>query len=283
MIAENVLARADIAYNAGPVRRLRRILHSEWTKLRTVPSTAWLVVAVVASTVTLSAMVTAAINTGQCPTPTECFEDTTKLALTGVWIGQAIVVVLAVLAVTNEYGTRMIRTTLAATPRRATVLLTKAAVVTGTVLAAAALGVAGSLIAGRAILPGNGFTVANGYSPLSLADGPTLRATAGTVVYFGLIALLSFGIGTIIRDTAAAITATLSLLFIFPIIAAFVSDPIWYERLQKFAPMSAGLAIQATENLDQTVIGPWAGLGVLAAYAGAALLGGTILFKIRDA
>jgi hypothetical protein len=71
----------------------------------------------------------------------------------------------------------LIHTTLAAMPRRSVVLAAKA--------------VLGSLLAGRLILPGNGFTVAHGYPPLSLADGPTLRAATGSVLYLALVALLS--------------------------------------------------------------------------------------------
>lgn len=262
---------------------MTRALRAEWTKLRTVSSTAWLLLAAVAFTVAVGTLATASVDTSQCPTPTTCFEDITKLSLTGVWLGQIAVVVLAVLAITNEYGTGMIQTTLAATPQRGMVLVTKAAVVTATVLAAATVGVLGSLLAARSILPGNGFTPANGYPPLSLADEPTLRAAIGTVLYLGLVALLSLGVGTAIRDTAGAITTVLTLLYVFPVAAAFVTGPQWHERLQKLAPMTAGLAIQATKGLDQLPIRPWAGLGVLAAYAGAAMLLGAALFKLRDA
>jgi ABC-2 type transport system permease protein len=262
---------------------MRRALHAECTKLRTVPSTAWLLVATVAFTVAVSAASAASVHTSHCPSPTECSEDTTKLSLSGVWLGQVAVVVLAVLAMTSEYGTRMIQTTLAVNPRRGMVLLTKATVVTATVLAAGTLGVLGSLTAGRTILPGNGFTPANGYPPLSLADEPTLRAAVGTVLYLGLVGLLGLGVGTVVRDTAGAITTVLSLLYVFPVIAALVSDPQWHERLQKLAPATAGLAVQATRGLDRLPVGPWAGLGVLAAYAGAAMLLGAVLFRIRDA
>ncbi len=99
--------------------------------------------------------------------PTDCNEDTAKLSLTGVWLGQVAVVVLAVLMVTNEYATRMIHTTLEAEPRRGLVLASKASVVTAAVLVAGALGVAGSVFAARNILPSNGYTAANGYPPLS--------------------------------------------------------------------------------------------------------------------
>jgi ABC-2 type transport system permease protein len=90
-------------------------MHAEWTKLRTVPASAWLVVGAVVFTVALSAVATASVSASHCPSPTKCSEDTTKLSLTGVKLGQVAVVVLAVLAMTNEYGTRMIHTTLSAT------------------------------------------------------------------------------------------------------------------------------------------------------------------------
>jgi ABC-2 type transport system permease protein len=272
---------AAIGCGRGPT--LGRAVHAEWTKLRTVPSTPWLVLAAVAFTVAASAALTASVDTSLCPSPLECHEDTTKLSLGGVQVGQAAIVVLAVLAITGEYGTGTIQTTLAARPRRSAVLLTKAAVVTTTVLVAGTLGVLGSLAAGRALLPGNGFTAANGYPPLSLADGPTLRAAAGTVLYLGLVALLSVGVGTAVRDSAGAIVTVLTLLYVFPTIATFVTDPQWHERLEKLAPMTAGLMIQATRDLERLPLRPWAGLAVLAAYAGAAMLLGVVLFATRDA
>jgi ABC-2 type transport system permease protein len=261
---------------------MTRTLHAEWTKLRTLPATAWLLLAIAAATALASAAVTASVDTSHCPTPRECFEDTTRLSLTGVRLGQIPVVVLACTAITGEYGTGMIQTTLAASPRRHLVLAAKATVLAATVLAAGTLGVLGSLAAGRALLPGNGFTAANGYPALSLADGPTLRAAVGTVLYLVLVALLALGVGTAVRDTAAAVSTVLALLLVAPAIAGMVSDPQWQERLQELTPMTAGLAVQATRHLDQLPVGPWPGLGVLAAYAAAALLAGGLAFVIRD-
>lgn len=262
---------------------MRRAVHAEWTKLRTLPSTVWLVLAAAVGTVLLSAAVVASVNTAHCPSPAECFEDTTKLSLTGVRLGQALVAVLAVLVVGNEYGTGMMQVTLAATPRRSTVLLGKAAVVVACVLAAAIPAVLGSLAAGRAILPGNGFTAANGYPALTLADGPTLRAAAGTVLYLVLVALLALGVAAALRDTAGALVSVLTLLYVFPIIGALMSDPQVQKWLDRLTPMTAGLAVQATTSLDRLHIGPWAGLGVLAGYAAAALALGGYVFVRKDA
>ena len=85
------------------------------------------------------------------------------------------------------------------------------------------------------------------------------------------------------RDSAAAIGIVLGLLYLFPIIAAVVTDPHWQRHLQQIGPMSAGLEIQATTGLRSLPIGPWAGLGVLAAWAAAALLAGGLLLRLRDA
>ncbi len=142
---------------------------------------------------------------------------------------------------------------------------------------------AGSVVAARNILPGNGFTAANGYPPLSLADGPTLQAAGGTVLYLGLIALLSLGVAAIVRDSAGSITVVLMVLFASPMVAGFITDPVWQQRLQRFSPMTAGLAIQSTRSLDSLPIGPWAGLGVLATYAAAAAAIGAVVFRFRDA
>jgi ABC-2 type transport system permease protein len=258
---------------------MRDALHAEWTKLRTVSSTGWLLLAVIALTVAVSAAATATIT---CP-PGGCAVDPTKLSLTGINLGQAVVAILAVLAISSEYSTGMIRTTLAAMPRRATVLAAKATILTGIVVMAATIAVLASLLAGRLILLGNGFTPAHGYPTLSLTDGPTLRAAAGSVLYLALIALLSLGAATAVRDSAAAIGVVLGLLYLFPIIAQAVTDPDWRRHLQQLGPMTAGLAIQATTNLHSLPISPWAGLGVLAAWAAAALLAGGLLLRLRDA
>jgi ABC-2 type transport system permease protein len=211
---------------------------------------------------------------------TGCF---TKLSLTGTYLGQAVVAIVAVLAVGGEYGTGMIRTTLAAMPRRTTVLAAKAAVVTAVTLAAGAVAVLGSVLAGRLILPGHGFTPANGYPALSLTDGTVLRAAAGTVLYLALIALLSLGIATAVRDAAVAIGSVLGLLYLFPILGQVAGSPGVQRHLEQIGPMTAGLEIQASTGVHSLPIGPWAGLGVLAAWAAAALLTGGLLLRLRDA
>jgi ABC-2 type transport system permease protein len=261
---------------------MRRAVHMEWTKLRTAPGTGWWVLAVVGLTIGLSAFTAATVDAVNCAP--RCDLDPGKLGLSGVYLGQIAVVALAALVVTSEYDTMMIRTTLAAAPRRLVVLAAKLGVVTAVVLAAALAGVAGAwLAAGRGILPRHGFTAAHGYPPASLADPVLRRAYLGTVLYLGLVALLSAGAGVVLRHTAAAVSVVLGLLYVMPIVAQFIPDPRWHDRILRYSPMSAGLAIQATRGLAHQPVGPWPGLGILALYAAGALLAGAVLFARRDA
>ncbi|MER7837694.1 ABC transporter permease [Streptomyces sp. NPDC096040] len=255
---------------------MRRAGHAEWTKPRTDAGTVWLMPGVIALTVAVGAGVA---STSRCDAA-GC-GDPTRLSLTGVMAGQ--VVVLAVLMVGNEYGTGMMHTTLTAVPRRLTVLCAKAAVLTGVTVVAATGSVLGSLLVGRLTEPGRGFTEEHGYPALSLTDGPTLRAAVGSVLYLVLVGLLSLGLALAVRNSATAIGAVLALLFVLPILAQVIADPGRQRHLQQVAPMTAGLAVQATVSVGNLTIGPWQGLGVLALWAVAALTAGGRLLRSRDA
>jgi ABC-2 type transport system permease protein len=257
-------------------------LHAEWTKLRTLASTFWLLLAAAVLTVAVGAAAAAAFSCG----PGECAlsgADPAKISLSGIDLGQAVVALLAVLAIGGEYSTGMIRLTLAATPRRLTVLAAKAAVITGCVLAASVVAVLGSVLAGRLILPGHGLSQANGYQLLSLGNAPDLRATAGAVLYLALIALLAVGLTTAVRDAGVAIGTVLGLLYLFPIVSSLVPDQTLSRRLEQIAPMTAGQYIEATTGVRALPLTPWQGLGVLALWALGALLLGAAVLRLRDA
>jgi ABC-2 type transport system permease protein len=281
----NVPAAGLTVLGRGQARYGRETLHAEWTKLRTVASTGWLLLGAAALTIGVSAAVDAAAT---CPA-SGCQADPAKLSLTGVQAGQAIVVIIAVLAISNEYSTGMIRITLAAMPRRLAVLAAKATLLTGLVLAVSAVAVLACVLAGRLILPGHGFTAAHGYPPstspvlLSLSHGPDLRAACGSVLYLALIALLSLGVATAVRETAVAIGLVLGLLYVFPVVTSAISNQHWQRHLEQIGPMTAGLYIQATASLRSLPLTPWQGLGVLALWAAGALTIGGVVFRFRDA
>ncbi len=259
-------------------------LHAEWTKLRTLASTWWLLAAAVALTVVVGAAVAATV---QCRplgcAPAQTGADPAKISLAGVDLGQVAVALLAVLTVGGEYGTGMIRVTLAATPRRLVMLAAKAVVVTGWAVAVGAVAVLGSVLAGRLILPSRGLSAANGYVLVSLGNGPDLRAALGSVLYLALIALLALGVTTAVRDSAAGIGLVLGLLYLFPIVSAVIPDHVLSRHVEQIAPMTAGLYIQATAGLQSLPLTPGQGLGVLALWALGALILGAVVLRLRDA
>jgi ABC-2 type transport system permease protein len=257
---------------------MRRAVYAEWTKLRTVAAPAGLALTAIVVTIVISVLVTASVSANSGAN-----QDPVKLALTGVDVGQAVIAGLAVLMVSGEYATGMIRTTLTAIPRRLTVLAAKASLLVAGTLVAGAVAVLLSLLLSRPLLQGNGFSPTHGFELVSMGDRFMLRAAGGTVLYLALVALLSLGIATIVRDAATGIGVILGLLYLFPLLTALVSDTNWQRRLEQIGPMSAGLAIQATTNVGAEPIGPWHGLGVLGLWAAGAMLAAIGVLMLRDA
>lgn len=237
---------------------------AEWTKARTLSSTGWLLASMIACGLGLSAAVCAAV-----PYQPGDGLDPAKLALSGMQLAQALIAIWAVRAVTSEYRSGMIRTTLSAIPQRGNLLAAKTTVIAAVTLAAGALIVAGSLLIARALLAADGLTT---------PAGPTLRPTLGSILYLGLIGLLAAGTALAVRDSAAATGIVLGLLCLFPLAAHISGNAAWQRHFQQIGPTTAGLNIQATTNLDALPIGPWAGLAVLAVWAvGSILIGGLVL------
>jgi ABC-2 type transport system permease protein len=243
---------------------MRYAFRAEWTKARTLSATIWLLAGVLGATVAVGALAVTSAQHGSDADPV-------KSSLTGVYLGQVVAAVLGVLAISGEYGTGMIHVTLAAMPRRATVLAGKAAVLAGQVPTAGTVAILVSVLLGRLILPGYALTPA------------LLRAAAGSVLYLTLIALLSLGIATAVRDAAVAIGIVLGLLFLFPIVAHYITITTVQHYLNEIAPMTAGLCIQSTTALRTLPLAPWQGLSVLTAWAAAALLLGAAILHRRDA
>jgi ABC-2 type transport system permease protein len=256
---------------------MRPAVHAEWTKLRTVAGPAWLTIALIAITIGVSALTTAIVK---CPA--SCDASTAKLSLTGIVFGQAAAAAIAVLAVTAEYSCGMITTSLLATPRRTVLLAAKAIVVTTVVLAAGVVSVLGSLLAGWLLLPGNGFTAANKVASWSPLRGLTLQAGGLVLAYLVLVGLFTLGVATLVRDSAAATSVVLGLMFGVPLIAAIGLSPTWQHRLDEWAPMSA-LPAAIIGHAATAPAGDWPGLAALGFWTAAVVLAGWLVLRLRDA
>lgn len=257
-----------------------RALQTEWTKLRSLRSTMWALLALLVLSLLLTTLNTGGASTERCD-GVHC-NDTVLESLAGIYLGQMAVAALAVLAITSEYTTGLIRTTFVANPRRHVVLLARAAVVVAVVLVVGGVTAVASFTLGQALLAGNGFTTANGYPDLSLLDGPVARAVGGTAIYLAAVALLALGVGTIVRHTAGAISGVLGLMLI-PVIAVNLVPENVGDWILRVTPI-AGMAIQQTiEREDGLPLAPWTGLGVLVAWGVVACAIGLWLIVKRDA
>jgi ABC-2 type transport system permease protein len=263
---------------AGALQALR----AEASKLRSVRSTTWSLLLLLGVAVLFSAFAaweseTMGGSPGQ-PGDNDLVLDT----LAGVWFGQIAAAVLAILAITSEHSTRMIRTTFAANPRRRTVLAAKALTVTATVAAAGLLTSVACFCVGRTILRGNGFTYENGYPAPTLLDGDVARAILLTTAYLAALAVFSLSIGSIVRHTAGSITIVLAVILAPVIAIGFLPEGL-SERVEQSSLMAAGLAMQQTvERPDNIPLEPWQGLAVVSAYALGSLLAALALVGRRD-
>ncbi|MEV5606888.1 hypothetical protein [Streptomyces sp. NPDC052225] len=256
---------------------VRRAFHGEWTKLRTVPGQVWTVVSLAGAMVAFTALIAASAGEGE-----EGVLAPTALSLSGVYLAQTAAALVAVAVVCSEYP-RMMATTLAANPRRTTVFLAKAAVVAATVSAAALPAVAGSVAAGRAVMAADSGDSA-AFAQLPYSSHVLWRAAGGTVVYLLLVALLSIGVALVVRQAASAAGAVMALLY-GPYLATLIIDMPDHvlARVRQLSPMTAGLAVQTTTGTGTAPLAPWTGIGVLAAYAGGALVLGWTALRWRDA
>jgi ABC-type transport system involved in multi-copper enzyme maturation permease subunit len=197
-------------------------------------------------------------------------------ALFGVQIGMMAIIALGVLFVTSEYKTGLIRTTFAASPRRGRVLAAKAIVLAGAVFVTGLIASVAALYLSRPIQRGNGY-VPPAYPDPSLADEPVLRAVVGTALFLAVLAVFSLAVATVLRRAAAAVTLVIGLVVVVPVVVSVLSvdATTWIQRTTPIA----GLAIQQTKHRFDTAIGPWAGLGVLCAWAAVAL--GLAFWQLR--
>jgi ABC-2 type transport system permease protein len=174
-------------------------VRAEWTKLRSVRSTVWTLVATIGIAVGFGALVGVS-QMSSCDNldPGERLRfDPTFFSLSALWLAQLAVGVLGVLLATSEYATGQIRATLGATPQRVTVLAAKAATFTGMILATGALASFSAFWTGQGIFASKGLDV-------SISEPGVLRAVVGGALYLAAVGLLGIGLGAILRRTAGA-------------------------------------------------------------------------------
>ena len=256
-------------------RTTTNLLASEWTKIRSVRSTYWTLIAAAATTIGLSAIICAVFVAQYAHlTPQDkAGFDPASASLTGGILGQFAIAVLGVLVTTGEYASGMIRTTFAAVPRRLTVLAAKVAVFGAFTLAATMTACFIAFFIGQAILSAKDIGV-------SIGAPHALRTVVGTALYLTILGLLSLGLGALLRKTAGTISAVVGILFVLPVLANFLPSSL--EAIEKYLPSNAGQVIIGGAGGTDTLT-PWVGLGVFGLYAVAALTAAAFTLVHRDA
>jgi ABC-2 type transport system permease protein len=254
-------------------------MHSEWTKLRTVRSTYWTILAAVVAMVGLSAILCAVYvaQYAHVSASDKATFNPASLSLTGSFLAQLAIGVLGVLAITNEYGSGMIRATFAAVPQRLSVLAAKATVFTGVTLAIMTAASFAAFILGQSILSAKGVGT-------SLGAPNVLRTVFGAGLYLAVLGLLALALGTIIRKTAGAIAAILGLILVVPAVASLL--PSSMSAFQKFLPSNAGQTLidgGSRQASSTPQLAPWAGFGVFCLWAAVALVIAAVMLLRRDA
>jgi ABC-2 type transport system permease protein len=255
-------------------------LRSEWTKLRSVRSTTWSLVATAVLTLAICALATgteagrwAHTNAGD----RRAF-DPTSLSLAGFLFGQLAIGVLGVLVVSAEYSTGTIRATFGAIPNRLVVLAAKVAVFTGVAFVLGEVLSFASFYIGQAILSGSAPTA-------TLGQPGVLRAVIGGGLFLTVLGLFALGLGTIVRHSAGAITTFVGLFFVVPLIVETLPAGI-KDAVGKYLPDNIGATMTTVKQgfrTDVPTFSPWVSFGLLCAYAAAALLVGAVLLARRDA
>ena len=237
-----------------------RVMKSEWTKLRTQPGALWSLLSAVILVVAFGILYSLVRET-RPPHGAAAIAsfDPAGVSLSGVQLAQIAVGVLGVLLVTSEYATGLIRTTLAAVPRRLPVLWGKAALVTAATLAASLPAVFVAFVAGQSIL-------ARAHLSVPLGDPGVARAVIGGALYLTVAGLLGLALGALLRSTAGGIAALFGLLFAVPLLVSFLPGSL-SDEIGKYLPGTAGLAVTTVHPDPVTSLGPWTGFGVFCAYA----------------
>ncbi|WAX77882.1 ABC transporter permease [Streptomyces sp. KMM 9044] len=252
-----------------------QVVRSEWTKIRSVASTVWTLSLAVVVTIALG-MLISALSANEFDTMNardRLSFDPTLISFAGMSLGQLAMIVFGVLVVSNEYSTGMIRTSLAAVPQRGSFLAGKLGVATALALVVSMATSFAAFFLGQAML---------GEHKAALGDEGVLRAVIGGGLYMTLIAVFSMGVATMLRSPMLSLGILMPFFFL---ISSILGNVPATEKIGRFLPDQAGSRIMqvVTPLDDDTPYGPWGGLGIMVLWVIAALAGGYLLLRKRDA
>jgi len=254
----------------------RRVLVSEWLKLRSLRSTVWTLVVAVGMTIGIGVLVGLIFHSHWAHMrPEEKMRfDPTEDTLRGAMFAQLAIGVLGVLMITGEYSTGMIRATMSAVPKRLPVLWAKLAVFTAVGAVTMLISTFAAFLIGQALLAPT--------APHTTLSAPhVLRAVVGAGLYLTVVGALGLAIGFIVRNTAGAISTLFGVLLLLPIVGELLPES-WTSHFIGWLPSNAGQQLM-TLHPDPHMLAPWSGFALFVGYVAAAIVVAAVVVKRRDA
>jgi ABC-type transport system involved in multi-copper enzyme maturation permease subunit len=254
-----------------------RVLRSEWTKLWTLRSTRWSLLAGFVAMAGLGILVAAVqMNRWTHLHPDERATYNSLDPAVGGWhLAQLAIGVLGVLVISGEYSTGMIRSSLMAVPRRLPVLWAKISVFALVTFVLMLIATFISFFAVMAI-------VTSHHQQHSLGDPGALRVVLGTALYLTVLGVMATGIGALVRNTAGGIALFVGLLFVLPGITAILPASL-ADSISPYMPLNAGTTVTTAVFEDPHHLSPWGGFALFCGYAAVAVAAGAISLLRRDA
>lgn len=265
---------------ASPIGDLRvtqlRVFRSEWTKLRSLRSTVFSILAAVVFVIGLSVLVPSVTVAHWPPRDVGDLQgfDPTARSLAGVFLAQLAIGVLGVLFISGEYATGMIRASFAAVPTRLPVLWAKAAVFGAAIFAVVTPAIFGAFFIGQSIFSRKSLQT-------TISSPGVARAVLGAALFLTVVGVLGLALGALLRNTAAGISTLFGLLFVLPIIMRFFPAS-FSDKVDKYLPNSAGQAILHVRP-EVGSLAPWTGFALFCGYAVVALAVAAWTIQRRDA
>jgi ABC-2 type transport system permease protein len=253
------------------------VLRSEWTKLFTLRSTRWSLLAGFVAMAGLGILV-AAVQMSRW-THLEPHERATYNSLdpaVGGWhLAQLAIGVLGVLVISGEYTTGMIRSSLMAVPRRLPVLWAKIAVFAAVTFVLMLIATLISFFGVQAI-------VTQRHLQHALGDPGALRVVIGTALFLTVLGIMTIAIGALVRNTAGGIALFVGLMFVLPGITAILPASV-ADSVSPYLPLNAGTTVTTIVFENSHHLSPWGGFALFCGYAALAVALAAIGLLRRDA
>ncbi|MFE4516685.1 ABC transporter permease [Kitasatospora sp. NPDC056783] len=255
-----------------------RVLRSEWAKLWSLRST-WITLGLSLLFLVGFGLIAAyqfksRMTSGRPMDRDFANASTLSLSLFGTNFAQLALGVLGVLVAAGEYSTGMIRSTLAAVPRRLPVLWSKAAVYG---LIALVLGTAGAFV----VFVADSGVLSGTRAAMTLSDAGVVRGLLGAGLYLALVGVIGVALGALLRSVAGGIAVLVATLMLVPGLTSLLPSS-WQDHISPYLPSHAGEAMFALQH-DSTALSPTAGLVVFLGWTVLALGAAAVRLVRTDA